>query len=52
MIVVLQAMWIFILVMPVLTEMAGTGNILAKMKLPLQNNLQEWLRQPLPVSAT
>ena len=26
MIVVLQAMWIFILVMPVLTEMAGTGN--------------------------
>ena len=25
MIVVLQAMWIFILVMPVLTEMAGTG---------------------------
>lgn len=28
MIVVLQAMWIFILVMPVLTEMAGTGNIL------------------------
>jgi len=25
MIVVLQAMWIFILVMPVLTEMVGTG---------------------------
>ena len=30
MIVVLQTMWIFILVMPVLTEMAGTGRRLSK----------------------
>ena len=30
MIVVLQAMWIFILVMPVLTEMVGTGKRLDK----------------------
>ena len=30
MIVVLQAMWIFILVMPVLTEMAGTDKRLDK----------------------
>lgn len=30
MIVVLQAMWIFILVIPVLTEMAGTGKRLDK----------------------
>lgn len=31
MIVVLQAMWIFILVMPVLTEMAGTGNTIIRL---------------------
>ncbi len=29
MIVVLQTMWIFILVMPVLTEMVGTGLIMS-----------------------
>ena len=30
--------------MPVPAISVRTGTILAKMKLPLQNNLQEWLR--------
>ncbi len=44
MIVVLQAMWIFILVMPVLTEMAGTGLIISIYLFPFSPVIRSFSR--------